>query len=354
MSVQTEEDVFARHALIPGWRTERLRDALVVVAGVGALGNEVARLLAMAGVGRLILCDPDTVSRSNLSRTVLFREADIGRPKATTAAEALRSLAPWTEVDARDAPLSAAVGLAELREATLVTGCLDSRAARLQLTARCQRVAVPLLDGGTNAWGGEVGFYLPDGACYGCWMTNRERAEKDDPWSCQGLVSTGVAGASAPISSVVGAWQATTAVRHCLGLSVPAGPVRIMPADGAAVAVRRRGIDATCPLHGALDFELVEPVALDNHATLADLAALLGPGEEAYAWVPFVSPADPRTITIRLREAPDDVRLADLGVAPRELIAVHRPTGEPGTRYLELARAARPADPDPSGTEPLP
>ncbi|NUP52205.1 MAG: ThiF family adenylyltransferase, partial [Catenulispora sp.] len=122
-------DPFSRQRLLDGWRPELLAAATVVVAGVGALGNEVARILAMSGVGRLILTDPDTIETSNLSRAVLFRAGDVGRPKASTAAAALRELAPWTVVDARDRSLAAGVGLAELREATVVAGCLDSRAA---------------------------------------------------------------------------------------------------------------------------------------------------------------------------------------------------------------------------------
>ena len=66
-----------RQQLIPGWDQERLAASTVIVVGVGALGNETAKNLALAGVGRLILCDPDTVSASNLSRTVLFRPEDI-------------------------------------------------------------------------------------------------------------------------------------------------------------------------------------------------------------------------------------------------------------------------------------
>ena len=277
------EDVFARQHLIPGWQQSVLKRALILIVGIGALGNEVARLLAMAGIGRLILCDPDKVSRSNLSRTVLFRESDIGQPKARTAAGALGSLAPWTEVDARDAPLAAAVGLAELRDATLVAGCLDSRAARLQLSSRCQKAAVPLLDGGTSAWGGEVGFYPPDGACYGCWMTPRERAEKDDPWSCQGSLPAGPVGASAPISSVVGAWQSTLAIRHCLGLARPLGVVRIMTSYGKAFPVAPPGIDPDCPMHGAIDAALITPVPIDHRASVAELVALLDPGEDVFS-----------------------------------------------------------------------
>ena len=74
------EDRYARQRLIPQWDQRRLAEATAVIAGVGAVGNEVAKNLALLGVGRLVLCDPDIVARSNLSRTVLFCDGDVGRP----------------------------------------------------------------------------------------------------------------------------------------------------------------------------------------------------------------------------------------------------------------------------------
>lgn len=309
-----------------------------MVAGVGALGNEVARLLAMAGIGRLILCDPDTVARSNLSRTVLFRSSDIGRPKAVAAAAALAGLAPWTRVDARVGALAAAVGLAELRDATVVLGCLDSRAARIQLAARCQLAGAVLVDGGTGPWGGQIGGYPADGPCYACWCTEQERAERDDPWACGQEADGAPAGASAPISALVGAWQAVAAVRRCLGLRTAPGVVRVLAADGRAATAPPEGIDPTCPLHRRLDPAATTAVPLDHQAPVGALTALLEPGEEAFTWAPFRLPGPDGGLSTRLRLAPAGAALAGLGVPPAEILPVHRLSGPPGVRYLELAR----------------
>ena len=73
----------------------------MILVGVGALGNAVAQCLALAGVGTLILCDPDRIEPSNLSRMPLFRERDIGRWKVEAAAEALAELAPTVRCSAR-------------------------------------------------------------------------------------------------------------------------------------------------------------------------------------------------------------------------------------------------------------
>src|SRR5579872_4365030 len=101
---------FARHDLIPGWNQPALSDATVIVVGVGALGNDVSRLLGMAGVGRLLLCDPDVVEESNLSRTPLFIQSDLRRFKVDAARDALQKLAPSIQVETRPRPHVHGVG----------------------------------------------------------------------------------------------------------------------------------------------------------------------------------------------------------------------------------------------------
>jgi molybdopterin-synthase adenylyltransferase len=67
----------------------RLREARVVLLGVGGLGTWASYALACCGVGELVLVDGDRVEESNLNRQILYRERDIGRLKVEAAAEAL-------------------------------------------------------------------------------------------------------------------------------------------------------------------------------------------------------------------------------------------------------------------------
>ena len=81
------EDRYDRQRLIPWWEQERLAAAHVLVIGAGALGNEILKLLALSGVGHIMIFDMDRIEVSNLSRTVLFKESDAGALKAEVAAE---------------------------------------------------------------------------------------------------------------------------------------------------------------------------------------------------------------------------------------------------------------------------
>ena len=46
---------------------------------------EALKNLALLGVGRMIVCDMDGIETSNLTRSVLFRQHDVGRQKVDVA-----------------------------------------------------------------------------------------------------------------------------------------------------------------------------------------------------------------------------------------------------------------------------
>ncbi|MEU9478250.1 ThiF family adenylyltransferase [Streptomyces sp. NPDC048191] len=336
-------DRYARHLLVPGWDQDRLGSATVAVIGVGALGNVVAQTLALAGVGRLLLCDPDAVDASNLSRCPLFRPDDIGRSKARTAAAALARLAPGIRAEARPAPLVSGVGLAELRAAALVVGCLDSRAARIELAARCNLVGAGMLDGGTHDWGGQVAYFPPGGRCWACGTPAAELAVADSRWSCAAPLGAGLpVGANAPVAYLVGSWLAGHAVRLLLGLPVEPHPLRI-DAYGSTVPVATPGPMDTaaddCPLHERIDANAVRRLPLGAGARVRELLGHTDPDEEPLGWAGFRAadaPPDAPPAAFRLRAAPAEATLREIGVAPGEVLAVTRRDGG-GLRYLELA-----------------
>jgi bacteriocin biosynthesis cyclodehydratase domain-containing protein len=78
---------------------ERLRDARVTILGVGGLGSWALSALACAGVGFLRIVDHDSIELSNLNRQLLYRRADVGRPKVEVAAEAIAAFNPTIAVE---------------------------------------------------------------------------------------------------------------------------------------------------------------------------------------------------------------------------------------------------------------
>ena len=69
----------------------RLKDARVLVIGLGGLGCPAAMYLAGAGVGTMGLMDGDSVELSNLHRQLLHTTDRIGMNKASSAAIGLQA-----------------------------------------------------------------------------------------------------------------------------------------------------------------------------------------------------------------------------------------------------------------------
>lgn len=352
------ETVYDRQLLIPGWRQDLLAAATVVIAGVGAIGNEVAKNLALAGVGRLIACDPDVVSVSNLNRTVLFGAADVGRAKAEAAVGGLRRLAPDTRVEARVAALVSGVGLGELADADLVVGCVDTMRARMQLLGRCALVNAPLVDTGSHPWGGEIRLRVSSAdPCHGCTLSEHDRGRSDLPWSCHESWPAGPEPASITTTALIAAWASTAVLGLLLG-QPPAWRILAVRSAGHAEPVQITR-DLTCPFHRPLAGP-IPTIPVSARATVADLLAALGPEDEPESWTdielpvwcracghrPAAGSADlgscgrcgallkPKT-TPGLRAADPDRSLSDLGVAPEEILSVRGKEG--GLRCVRLS-----------------
>ena len=75
-------------------KMQRLRDAHVLVVGVGGVGAYAAEMLCRAGVGELTIVDADTVNRTNINRQLPATHSTIGRPKVEVLAERFRDINP--------------------------------------------------------------------------------------------------------------------------------------------------------------------------------------------------------------------------------------------------------------------
>ena len=73
-------------------KMHRLRDAHVLVVGVGGVGAYAAEMLCRAGVGEMTLIDADTVQPTNINRQLPATHATLGRPKVEVLAERFRTI----------------------------------------------------------------------------------------------------------------------------------------------------------------------------------------------------------------------------------------------------------------------
>ena len=156
-----------------------IRNTKIVVIGAGATGNEVLKCLALTGFGYVYVTDMDHISTSNLSRTVLFSEADIGRRKSSTAAERFCAMhIDHGKADFFDGDICHGMGEGVLRRADIVIGCVDNEQTRLFISNLCQFLGKPYIDTGIGEfnWNIFTASGQPGCPCYACTLSPRSEA----------------------------------------------------------------------------------------------------------------------------------------------------------------------------------
>jgi molybdopterin/thiamine biosynthesis adenylyltransferase len=222
ITLPAKEGRFARLEAIEWWDQARLARARVLVIGAGALGNEVIKNLALLGVGHVVVADMDHVELSNLSRSVLFREADEGRSKADCAARAAREIFGGMHITPLNGNVLAELGLGWFRWAEVVIGALDNREARVFVNSACARVGRPWFDGGIEVLHGIVrGFAPPATACYECTMSKVDWDLLNKRRSCSLLARRAIANRGTPTTpttaSIIAAMQVQEVVKQLHG-----------------------------------------------------------------------------------------------------------------------------------------
>lgn len=163
---------YSRHLLIPEVALagqERLAAARVLVIGAGGLGSPLLQYLAAAGVGRLGIVDFDTVDVTNLQRQTLFRDADIGEPKALVAARAVQALNPHVNVDAIETAFDTGNARELVRLYDVVADCTDRFSTRYLINDACVAEGRPNVAASIFRFDGQLSVYADgDGPCYRC------------------------------------------------------------------------------------------------------------------------------------------------------------------------------------------
>lgn len=76
-----------------------LRNANVLVVGVGGVGAYAAEMIVRSGVGRMTIADADKVSESNINRQLVALHSTIGREKCDILAERLKDINPELQLN---------------------------------------------------------------------------------------------------------------------------------------------------------------------------------------------------------------------------------------------------------------
>ena len=239
---------YSRHILLPEIGIDgqqKLLASHALVVGVGGLGSPISLYLAASGVGRITLCDHDTVDLTNLQRQIVHNTDSIGQPKVTSARQALERINPEVVVDVIQERVEGARLEALVSDADVVIDATDNFATRHAINRACVKFHKPLVSGAGVRFDGQVAvFDLRDATspCYNCLFPEEGDLEE---------MRCAVMGVFAPLVGIIGSVQAAEALKLLMGVGQPlAGRLLLLDALSMQWRPVKLSKDVACKVCG--------------------------------------------------------------------------------------------------------
>nr|WP_277875293.1 HesA/MoeB/ThiF family protein [Alkalinema sp. FACHB-956] len=239
----TEIERYRRQIMLSGFGEEaqqKLKQATVLVTGVGGLGGTAALYLAVAGVGKLVLLRGGELRLDDMNRQVLMTDDWVGQPRVFKAQKTLQSINPDIQVDAICDYVTAENVDDLVRSSDLVLDCAHNFVERDLLNAACVRWGKPMVEAAMNDMEAYLTTIVPGlTPCLSCLFP-----EKPD-WDKRGF---GVLGA---VSGTLACLTALEAIKVITGFGQPLfNQLLTMDLARADFAKHRPYHDPNCPVCG--------------------------------------------------------------------------------------------------------
>lgn len=201
---------YSRHILLPkiGYEGQaKIVNSHALIVGAGGLGSPVALYLAASGVGKLTICDFDTVDLTNLQRQIIHTTQSVGVNKAVSAQQSIYAINPEIVVQTIQQKSTESEFEQMVSNADVVIDCSDNFATRYALNRICFQLKKPLVSGAAIGFEGQISvfdFRNESSPCYHCLYPD---TGGDTEMRC---AENGV---FAPLVGIVGSMQAAEALK---------------------------------------------------------------------------------------------------------------------------------------------
>ena len=200
---------YSRQIMLPHFGIEgqqQLKNANVVIMGVGGLGSPAAMYLAAAGVGTLTLVDFDTVDNTNLQRQIAHTIDSIGNNKVDSAKHTLNKINPEVSIKCINKKLTLTDLQSLISNIDCVIDATDNFDTRFLINRACVTQHTALISAAAIQYEGQISVFdlrQKDSACYACLYT--ENGEENTNCSDNGIL--------APVVGILGSMQALEAIK---------------------------------------------------------------------------------------------------------------------------------------------
>ena len=208
---------YSRHILLPEIDIsgqEKLLNSHVLIIGAGGLGSPAALYLVASGIGKLTLCDGDSVDLTNLQRQIIHNTSSIGFPKVQSAKETLTGINPGVQITALE-KFAHDTELAQLVAGVdAVIDASDNFATRHSVNKACVIYQKPLISGAVVRFEAQVSVFdlrRPNSPCYHC-LYPEDGETEDMPCSRMGVFS--------PLTGIIGSIQAAETIKILLKIGL--------------------------------------------------------------------------------------------------------------------------------------
>ena len=190
---------------------KKLLNSRILVVGAGGLGSPALFYLVCAGVGTIGIIDGDRVELSNLQRQILHTLKDLGNLKTNSARQTLNLLNPDISIETYSEPFTSDNCYNLVNRFDFVIEATDNFESKFLINDVCVQARVPFSHAGILGMFGQALTVVPgESACYRCVFGDVPEKGR--------ISSTAEAGVLGAVAGVLGAIQATEAIKYLTGI----------------------------------------------------------------------------------------------------------------------------------------
>nr|WP_315035657.1 HesA/MoeB/ThiF family protein [uncultured Chryseobacterium sp.] len=226
---------------------EVLKNARVLIVGMGGLGCPSSQYLASSGVGTIGIVDDDIISLSNLHRQILYTPDDIGAYKVDIAAQRLQKQNPSVSIVPYRMRVSSSNVMDLISEYDLIIEGTDNFETKCLLNDACVLAGKPLVYGAIYQYEGHASIWnvlQKDGTYSPNYRDVFPDAEESQVPNCRegGIIPT--------LAGIVGCMQANEAIKYLTQsedlLSGKLWIMNVMSGKTQIIKLKKTSVKITC------------------------------------------------------------------------------------------------------------